>query len=168
MRSAARRYGPWSIALPAFAAAIAAMATPNAGGSTGAGATCLAVGALALLAGHTWGLLVLVPAHVAIVGRLWPTIAIGPSALPSGDVAAVTVVLVAFVPVLALGAVALPGIIGHLLPDRTPRARALVVSSGALLLAAALVVPAFMAHSAAVKGDIAAKPVAGDMEVASR
>lgn len=164
MRSTVRRYGPWSIALPALAGAIAAMVTPVAGGTTGAGAACLAVGALALLAGHTWGLLVLVPAHVAIVGRLWPQI----PTLGSSEVAAVAVVLVSFLPVLALGAALLPGIIAHLLPDRTPRTRALVVSSGALLLAAALIVPAFLTRGTTAGKDLAAKPTPSDVEVAAR
>jgi hypothetical protein len=119
------------------------MLAPSDGSTTGAGATTLAVGALALLAGHTWGLLVMVPAHVVLVGRLWPAIAIASSGdLSIGETAAIAVVLTTALPTLILGAVALPGIVGHLLPERSPRLRAMVVAGGALALAAALILPA--------------------------
>jgi hypothetical protein len=148
MERLSRRYGPWSIALPALVGACAAMVTPGAGGTTGAGATCLAVGALALLAGHTWGLLVLVPAHVVLVGRLWPAVALpAAGAAEAGSTAAIAVVLVTALPTLALSAVALPAIIAHILPDRTARGRSFLVAAGALALAAALIVPAVVESS---------------------
>src|SRR5262245_6981242 len=140
------RYGPWSIALPALLASIATLVVPGAGtGSTAAGAVCLAVGALALLAGHTWGLLVLVPAHVVIAGRLWPQIAIAGTgdALP---VAALAVVLVTMIPTVTLSAMAMPGIVAALFPEQSPRRRAVLVAAGALCLAAALIVPALTAR----------------------
>ncbi len=117
------------------------MFVPGAGGSSAAVGVLLAVGALALLAGHAWGLLVLMPAHVALAGKLWPQVALaGTSDTPS--VAALAVVLVTMVPTVALSAVAMPGIVATLLPERSPRARSLVVAAGALCLAAALIVPA--------------------------
>jgi hypothetical protein len=142
------RYGPWSIALPALLASAATLVIPGAGtGSTPAGAVLLAVGALALLAGHTWGLLVLVPAHIAIAGRLWPQVAIAGTgdALP---IAALAIVLVTMIPTVALSAMAMPGIVATLFPEQSPRRRSLLVAAGALCLAAALVVPALTARSA--------------------
>jgi len=112
-----------------------------ANGSSAAGAVLLAVGALALLAGHMWGLLVLVPAHVALAGRLWPQVALA-GAGDAMPIAALAVVLVTMVPTVALSAVAMPGIVATLLPERSPRVRSLVVACGALCLAAALIVPA--------------------------
>jgi hypothetical protein len=126
------------------------MLVPGSGGPPAAGAACLAVGALALLAGHTWGLLVVVPAHVVLVGRLWPTIALsGASVATAGETLAVAVVLATLVPTLAFSAFTLPAVVGHLLPERTRRARSLVVAVGALALAAALVLPALTTPASA-------------------
>ena len=54
--------------------AVAALTIPGPSGTTAAGAALLAVGAIALLAGHTWGLMVAVPAHITSSGgsgRRW-------------------------------------------------------------------------------------------------
>jgi hypothetical protein len=127
-------------------------------GSTSAGAVCLAVGALALLAGHSWSLLLLVPAHVAMAGRLWPQVAIAGSGDPL-PIVALSIVLVTMIPTVALSAMAMPQIVATLLPDRSPRVRSLIVAAGALSLALALILPAFLAPPARSGNAVAsAKP----------
>ncbi len=133
------RIGPSWVCLPALAGAAAALLLP--GGKTGAGAALLAVGALALLAGHTWGLMVSIPAHITLVGRVWPELA-HVSTEPAPHTVALAVVLVTALPALALIAVVLPQIAQQLLPDRTRRTRSLFVAGSALALAAALILPA--------------------------
>ena len=140
MRS--RRGSTW-ICLPALAGAVAALLVPGATSTTAAGATLLAVGAIALLAGHAWGLLVSIPSHVTLVGRVWPALTVSSVDGSPATAAAVAVVLVTALPALALTAVVLPQIAGHLVgEDASPRARTLVVAASAVALAAALVLPA--------------------------
>src|SRR6266487_3291313 len=105
MRVSRSGNGPWWVCASALAGAGAAMLLP--GGTTGAGAALLAVGALALLAGHTWGLMVSIQATLRA--------------------AAVAVVLVTALPALALIAVVLPQIAQQLPPEGARRARSLFV-----------------------------------------
>ena len=56
-----------------LASSLAALALPSSGYTAEIAAT-LAVGALALLAGHTWGLLVVTLADVVLLGRVWPLV----------------------------------------------------------------------------------------------
>jgi hypothetical protein len=141
MRLASTRTGPPWIALPGLLGAIAAFVIPGSSGTTAAGATLLAVGALAILAGHTWGLLVAVPAHVTLVGRLWPTLAMGtPDVAVDG---AITIVLVTSLPALILAALLLPRMGKVVLADSTPRMQSAFVTCCGALLAVSLVAPAF-------------------------
>jgi hypothetical protein len=135
------RRGPWSIGLTLLAGAGATLLLPEISGTAAAGAALLAVGALALLAGHTWGLMVSIPSHLTLVGRLWPHLSLAQDADRSLHATATALLLVTAVPALALAAVILPQIAAHLLPRGTPRQRALVVAGSALALAAALIVP---------------------------
>jgi len=138
-----RRYGPAWVALPALGGAAAALLVPGVSSTATAGATLLAVGALALLAGHTWGLLVIVPSHLTLVGRLWPALALsGPGQGGNLSSAAIAIVLLTALPTLALSSLMLPRIVQHLLVDKSPRTQSFVVASAAFLLAAALVLPA--------------------------
>jgi hypothetical protein len=116
---------------------------PGPAGTTAAAAALLAVGALAVLAGHTWGLLVSVPSHVTLVGRVWPTLGDATTA-STPQVGATAIVLVTALPAMALIAFVLPQMARHLFPDRAPRTRALIVAASAMMLAAALVVPAII------------------------
>jgi hypothetical protein len=141
MSRGSQRLGPTWVCASALAGAGAALLLPGATGSTSAGAALLAVGALALLAGHAWGLLVSIPAHVTLVGRVWPQLAHA-STMATAREAALAVVLVTALPALALTVVVLPEIARHLVPQDAPRVRRLVVAAAALALAAALVVPA--------------------------
>ena len=137
------RPGPTWISLPALAGACAALLVPGATTSTAAGAALLAVGAIALLAGHAWGLLVSIPSHVTLVGRVWPSLTVSTDG-SSATAAAVAVVLVTALPALALTAVVLPQIARHVVGDAaSPRVHAAVVAISAVGLAASLIVPAF-------------------------
>ncbi len=62
---------PW-LAVLAILTAISAMAIPRSATQVTEIATVLAVGGLALLAGHRWGLLVVATADVMLLGKLWP------------------------------------------------------------------------------------------------
>jgi hypothetical protein len=149
MRQLPKAFGPWWVAIPALGGASAALALPGLSPTTSAGASVLAVGALAVLAGHTWGLLVVVASHVTLVGRLWPSLAHAvqgdPGAPPGGVLGegAIAVVLVTALPALALLALLLPTIVEHVLGRRSPRVKGLAVAGLALLGAVALVLPAF-------------------------
>src|SRR5688572_23630580 len=124
MRS--RRGSTW-ICLPALAGAVAALLVPGATSTTAAGATLLAVGAIALLAGHAWGLLVSIPSHVTLVGRVWPSLTVSADGSPA-TAAAVAVVLITALPALALTAVVLPQIARHVVGDASPRVHSAVVA----------------------------------------
>jgi hypothetical protein len=128
------------VAFPALAGAAAAMVLPSASGTTTAGATLLAVGALALLAGHTWGLLVLVPSHATLVGRVAPSVATHGGL--HGNAVAVAIVLVTALPGMVLGALLLPRIVEAVAPHTPKRAQAVAVAFLALSLACCLIVPA--------------------------
>src|SRR4051812_39447629 len=79
LSSRMRRLGPAWAAVPALLGAIAALALPGTTSPASAEAAMLAVGAIALLAGHTWGLLVALSSHVPLVGRVWPALAHAPT-----------------------------------------------------------------------------------------
>lgn len=136
------RRGFWSLSLTLLAGAGAAMLLPGASGTSAAGAAVLALGALALLAGHAWGLMVSIPSHLTLVGRLWPHLSLAHASGGTLRAAATALLVVTAVPTLALAAVALPQIVRHLLPDATRRTHAALVGGAALALAAALIVPA--------------------------
>lgn len=154
MRSPGRRRqflsstpGPLWAVIPAVLASVAALCIPGAATNATAAATVLAVGALALLAGHTWGLIVVVSSHLSLVGRLWPALALhAPGQVPPGGdlgTGAIAVVLVTALPTLALAALLLPRAADIVLADQSPRTRSWCVTGGAVVLAASLVLPAF-------------------------
>lgn len=137
------RRGPTWICLPALAGAGAALLVPGATSSTAAGATLLAVGAIALLAGHAWGLLVSIPSHVTLVGRVWPALTLASLDGSPRTAAAVAIVLVTALPALALTAVVLPQIARHVVGEQaSPRVHAAVVAASAIALALTLILPA--------------------------
>jgi len=135
------RRGFWSLSVTLLAGAGAAMLLPETSGTAAAGAAVLAVGALALLAGHAWGLMVSIPSHLTLVGRLWPHLSLAHASGGTLRAAATALLIVTAVPTLALAAVTLPQIVRQLLPDATRRVRAAIVGGAALALAAALIVP---------------------------
>jgi hypothetical protein len=132
------RIGLW-VGLPALTGAVAALALPGTTSAATAEAAMLAVGALALLAGHTWGILVVVTSHVPLVGRVWPALAGAPDTASAG---AVAIVLVTALPTILLAWQLLPRVIEQVLPGRSARARGLVTAAMAAGLFASLVLPA--------------------------
>ena len=144
MQLSPSRRGPWAVCVTALAGAGATLLLPAMSGTAAAGAALLVVGALALLAGHAWGLMVSIPAHLTLVGRIWPQLALAGtgSKVDMVHAAASAIVIVTAVPALALAAVVLPQIARHLLPAGTRRTRSLVVAGSAAALAAALILPA--------------------------
>jgi hypothetical protein len=131
------------VGVPALVGSIAALALPGTTSAASAEAAMLAVGALALLAGHTWGLLVVVSSHVPLVGRLWPALAHGHADLHgTGPASALAVVLVTALPALMLAGLLLPHVVETALPQGSPRTRGLVTAGLALALAASLILPA--------------------------
>jgi hypothetical protein len=142
LSQARRRRGPWAICVTAVAGAGATMLLPAMTGTAAAGAALLAVGAIALLAGHAWGLMVSIPAHLTLVGRIWPHLPLGDAKIDAVHAAATAMVIVTALPALALAAVVLPQIARHLLPRGTARTRSLVVAGAAMALAAAMILPA--------------------------
>jgi hypothetical protein len=140
------RPGPWWVAVPALLGAAAGLIVPGVTGSTSAGAAVLGVGALALLAGHTWGLMVVLAAHTTLVGRLWPSVAhvgVGVSGVGGAQGAAsIAVVLVTALPSIALTAILLPEVARLLFPERSRKTHGLFVAGVTLMLAASLVLPA--------------------------
>lgn len=63
----------WVVAGSGFAGSLAAIALPGSA-NTPEIAAILALGALALLAGHGWALPVVVTADVILLGKIWPLI----------------------------------------------------------------------------------------------
>jgi hypothetical protein len=101
----------------------------------------LVLGALALLAGHTWGLLVVAAADVLLLGHVWPILAFHGSD-PVGQAAAATA-LVSALPGLALLGVAMPALVDVVLGEPSERARSTGVALCSVGAALALVLPAF-------------------------
>ena len=143
-----RRLGPAWAAVPALLGAIAALALPGTTSPATAEAAMLAVGALALLAGHTWGLLVALSSHVPLVGRVWPALTHvnlnahavgGDSNVAAG---AVAIVLVTAVPVVMLSMLLFPRLLAHVVPGASPRTQGWATIAVAVVLGASLVLPA--------------------------
>jgi hypothetical protein len=127
------------LSIPALAGAIAALVLPGATSTAAAGAALLAVGAIALLAGHAWGLSISIPSHLTLAGQVWPNLALD---APTFSAAAIGVVLVTAVPALALSGVVLPQLARDVLGERRTRSHALFVGGSGAALVAALVLPA--------------------------
>jgi hypothetical protein len=144
MRHSRTKRGATWVGVPALAGAVAALAIPGTTSAMSAEAALLAVGALALLAGHTWGLLVALSSHVPLVGRVWPSL--GAAAEPGREMAtgAVAVVLVTAIPVIILSTLLFPRLIAHLAPRASARTQGLLSASLAVGLAVSLVLPALV------------------------
>jgi hypothetical protein len=135
--------GPWWVVASALLGAAAALCLPGPTGPAAAIAAVLAVGALALLAGHAWGLLVIVTADVLLLGHVWPTLAFsGPGALSSGATLAAATALATTLPGLTLLGVALPAMVDLVWGESSARSRSAGVATCALFMVLALVLPA--------------------------
>jgi hypothetical protein len=128
------------VALAGLVAALAAIALPTGSGPSPEVSAVLAVGALALLAGHAWGLLIVAAADLILVGALWPLLAFGD---PSRSVTvAAAIALAGALPGLVVFTRTLPGTVELVLGDR-PRFRAHAVAATGILAAVSLVLPVF-------------------------
>jgi hypothetical protein len=104
-------------------------------------ASVLSMGALALLAGHTWGLLVIAAADVLLLGHVWPLLAFSGDGGTHGQLAAATA-LVSALPGLALLGVAMPALVDVVLDEPSERVHSAGVAMCAVGAALALVLPA--------------------------
>lgn len=104
------KYANLVFALLALVSAGAAMALPGPAGDITGFSTVLLVGALALLAGHHWGVLVVAAAEVLILGKAWPIVmdAFTSDTHSSLAVAAALTTTLSALPGLVLFAVTLP------------------------------------------------------------
>ena len=68
------RYANLVFALLALISAASAMVLPGPAGQLTGFSSVLLVGALALLAGHAWGILVIACSEVLILGKAWPIV----------------------------------------------------------------------------------------------
>ncbi|WP_428261314.1 hypothetical protein [Haliangium sp.] len=129
-----------ALAAVALLGALAAIALPTEA-KTAEIASILAIGALALLAGHDWGVPVVVLADVALLERLWPLVVY--EWPPAPEVQLVTyAALASALPGLGLLRATLPGTV-ELICGRacSPRLRTTAVAAGSLLSVAWLLVP---------------------------
>jgi hypothetical protein len=76
------RHANLVFALLAILCAGSAMALPGPSGDITGFSSVLVVGAIALLAGHAWGILVIAAAELLIVGKAWPIVT---DIITSGD-----------------------------------------------------------------------------------
>jgi hypothetical protein len=104
------RHANLVFALLALLSAGSAMALPGPAGDITGFSSVLFVGAIALLAGHAWGILVIAAAEVLILGKVWPIVSelstTGELASHAGAAAIVTTL--GALPGLALFVVTLP------------------------------------------------------------
>lgn len=112
-------------ALLAILCAGSAMALPGPAGDITGFSSVLVVGAIALLAGHAWGILVIAAAELLVVGKAWPIVT---DLITTGDLnslAGATAVLttVAALPGLALFVVTLPFMVEVIVGEKDSRAQ---------------------------------------------
>jgi len=100
-------------------------------------ATILALGALATLAGHSWGAIVVTTADLVLLGKLWPAILLGTDPTWAYIAAAAMTV-----PGVLLFAATLPTTAHAILGDTKTRTQRLGASALALMAVAYLAMPA--------------------------
>lgn len=105
------RYANLVFALLALTSAASAMILPGPAGQLTGFSSVLLVGALALLAGHAWGVLVIACAEVLILGKSWPIVSdLITSSQPISELGAIAAVVTTMsaLPGLVLFAATLP------------------------------------------------------------
>ena len=125
-----------------FLGALAVILPPGPTGQPNEIAAVLVVGALAMAAGHRWGLLVVVIADAMLVGRMWPVLAF-PDAQSTQAVATATLALLGAVPGVVLLRRTLPRVVETMLGTPSHRLRSTVLAGASLLLVVWVVLPAF-------------------------
>ena len=128
------------VAVAGLTSAMAAIALP-ASAQTSEIAAILSVGALALLAGHGWGLPVVTLVEVILLGRLWPLVVYDWPPAPEIQLVVYTA-LAGALPGLFLLRRALPRAVDLLLgTECPPRLHAAAVALAAALSGLALILP---------------------------
>ena len=130
----------WFYAGAGMIAAIAAMVLPDTGHSSEI-ASVIAVGALALLAGHRWGLLIITIAEALLVGEVWPVLFF-PTHQSAITVLVATITALSIVPGLVILGKTIPFTVDVLIGANS-RLRSPGVFCCSLLLAVWVVLPAF-------------------------
>ncbi len=119
------RHANLVFALLAILCAAAAMALPGPAVDITGFSSVLLVGAIALLAGHAWGILVIAAAELLVVGKAWPIVT---DLITNGDLgslagATALVTMVAALPGLALFVVTLPFMVEVIVGEKDSRAQ---------------------------------------------
>lgn len=109
------------LALLGFAAALATLVLPGPANEATGVASVLALGSLALLAGHQWGAVVVSVADLALVGKLWPAVFLNADA----PELFATIAFALAIPGLILFAVTLPTTAETILGKTSPRTQEL-------------------------------------------
>ena len=130
----------WWVAGSGLLGALAAMLETTSGNLSEIAAV-LAVGALAMLAGHRWGLLIVVIADVMLIGRMWPIVAF-PDHQTTASVAIAIVALLSTLPGVVLLGRTMPKTVEVLL-GRHSHLHSTGVVCCSIFLAVWVVIPAF-------------------------
>lgn len=131
----------WVVAGAGFAGSVAAIALPSST-QTAEIAAVLSLGALALWAGHAWGLAVVVAADIVLLGKLWPLVIYGWPPSMQVQVALYTALAGALPGLWVLPRV-LPATVDLLLGrTHAPRIRIPAMAAASALAIACLILPA--------------------------
>lgn len=119
------RHANLVFALLAILCAVSAMALPGPAGDITGFSSVLFVGAIALLAGHAWGILVIAAAELLIVGKSWPIVT---EVITNGDLTSLAgatsiVTMVAALPGLVLFVFTLPFMVEVIVGEKDSRAQ---------------------------------------------
>jgi hypothetical protein len=127
----------------ALASSLAALLMPVGAGTVSAEAALLAIGALSALAGHRWGSLVILAAHVPLVGRCITLVGMP---LDVVSITAIALVIITLVPTVLWSMALVPQLMHEVWPNASVRWRSAGVTCIVLLLSMALVAPALADH----------------------
>ncbi len=128
------------IAISALLASLAALAVPGPSSNVTEIAATLALGAIALFAGHRWGLLIVGAADVLLLGHVWPLLVFGNATGWTWAIAGA--VLACAIPGLLFITVIIPRTVDLVLGPHSEWAHSAGVTCCALLLAVGVLLPA--------------------------
>ncbi|HET6611338.1 MAG TPA: hypothetical protein VFG83_05085 [Kofleriaceae bacterium] len=141
-----RGRAPVTMAVIALLAACAGFAIPGKTGELSGISTVLAVAAMATIAGHRWGVLVIAAADVALVAEVWPIVAhlvtIPGYAHPEWTRAGAGFALALAAPGVVVFAITLPRTVTVLVGHRSGPRHDIGLAAAAILACAYLAVPA--------------------------
>jgi hypothetical protein len=152
------------MAIPALLAAGAALSLPGPTGQVTGIASILAVGAIALLAGHRWGLFIAAAAAVGLLGKVWPIVA-APGTSAWGLVAAWAAIVTA-VPGVVLFFSSLPRIVELAIGRRDGRVHRAGTVTFAVAAAAWLLAPGLTTAHEVRATRVASAPTAASLAAA--